>query len=158
MTEPILKLDLKPEEPEPPKRGGALRWTLLGIALAALFAGVAMAVLVALPHREGRVFLSDKGRPYWSSDRNAGGQVKTGWKGALRRTGPEPELTPHDLRHTWATWHYALNKDFLALKTAGGWSSVTTVERYAHLAPGGQREAIQIFLGLSCDQGVTEAA
>jgi hypothetical protein len=49
MTEPILKLDLKPEEPEPPKRGGALRWTLLGIALAALFAGVAMAVLVALP-------------------------------------------------------------------------------------------------------------
>jgi len=117
-----------------------------------------VAVLVALPHREGRVFLSDKGRPYWSSDRNAGGQVKTGWKGALRRTGPEPELTPHDLRHTWATWHYALNKDFLALKTAGGWSSVTTVERYAHLAPGGQREAIQIFLGLSCDQGVTEAA
>ena len=49
MTEPILKLDLKPEEPEPPKRGSALRWTLLGIALAALFAGVVMAMLVALP-------------------------------------------------------------------------------------------------------------
>ena len=61
MTEPILKLDLKPEEPKPPKGGGVLRWTLLGIALAALFAGVVMAMLVALP------------RPHTKADRLARG-------------------------------------------------------------------------------------
>jgi integrase len=31
-----------------------------------------------------------------------------------------PELTPHDLRHTWASWHYALNRDLLLLKVEGG--------------------------------------
>jgi hypothetical protein len=40
----------------------------------------------------------------------------------------DPELTPHDLRHTWASWHYALNRDLLALKIEGGWSSVALVE------------------------------
>jgi hypothetical protein len=49
MTEPILKLDSQPEEPEPPKLNGAVRWLVLGAALAALFAGVVMAMLFALP-------------------------------------------------------------------------------------------------------------
>ena len=40
---------------------------------------------------------------------NAGGQIKTAWKGAIRRSGLDPELTPHDLRHTWASWHHAMN-------------------------------------------------
>jgi hypothetical protein len=31
--------------------------------------------------------------------------------------------------------HYAVHRDVLALKLAGGWSSVSLVERYAHLSP-----------------------
>ena len=62
----------------------------------------------------------------------------------------DPELTPHDLRHTWASWHYALNRDLLALKIEGGWSSVALVERYAHLLPAVQEPAIRQFLGWHC--------
>ena len=45
MTEPTPKL-----EPEPPKSRGVVRWLALGVALAALFAGVVLAMLHALPH------------------------------------------------------------------------------------------------------------
>ena len=103
--------------------------------------------LANLTHREGPVFLSDRRRPYADRRSTYGGQIKKGWYGALRRTGLDPELTPHDLRHTWASWHYALNRDLLALKQEGGWSSVALVERYAHLLPAGQEAAIREFLG-----------
>ena len=99
------------------------------------------------PENGRRVFLTNSGTEYYDSDRQRGGQIRTAWYGALRRAGLDPELTPHDLRHTWATWHYALHKDLLALKEAGGWSSVALVERYAHLMPAGQEEAIRRFLG-----------
>ena len=76
-----------------------------------------------------------------------GGQIKKGWRGAIRRAHLDPELTPHDLRHTWASWHYAVHRDLLALKFEGGWSSVGLVERYAHLLPKGHEVLIQLFLG-----------
>ena len=75
-----------------------------------------------------------------------GGQTKTAWRGALRRAGLNPELTPHDLRHTWATWHYALHKDLLKLKHDGGWAGVRQVERYAHVMPAGYENEIRAFL------------
>ncbi len=106
-----------------------------------------VAALANLPHREGPVFISDKGRPYADRRGSYGGQIKKGWKGAIGRAGLDPELTPHDLRHTWASWHYALQRDLLALKIEGGWSSVALVERYAHLLPAGQEATIREFLG-----------
>jgi integrase len=104
-----------------------------------------VAALANLVHREGPVFLSDKGRPYADRRGAYGGQVKSAWRGAIRRAGLDPELTPHDLRHTWASWHYAVHRDLLALKIEGGWSSVLLVERYAHLLPAGQQAAIAGF-------------
>jgi hypothetical protein len=65
----------------------------------------------------------------------------------LRRAGLDPALTPPDLRHTRTSWHYALKCDLLALKQEGGWSSVTLVERHAHLLPAGYDAAIRRFLG-----------
>ena len=50
MTEPILKLDGQPEPEPPPNHSRSIvRWLVLGIALAALFAGVTTAMLLALP-------------------------------------------------------------------------------------------------------------
>ena len=49
-----------------------------------------------------------------------------------RRAGVE-NFTPHDCRHTWATWHYAANRDLLTLMQLGGWKSLAMVERYAHV-------------------------
>jgi integrase len=104
--------------------------------------------LAKLQHREGRVFRHRNGQPYSGRERGYGGQIKTAWRSAVQRSGLDHELTPHDLRHSFASWHYALNRDLLALKEAGGWSSVTLVERYAHLLPGGHEAEIQGWLGL----------
>ncbi len=121
---------------EPPKAGKRRNAALPPCVVAAL---------ANLPHREGPVFLSDKGRPYADRRGAYGGQIKKGWYGAIRRAGLDPELSPHDLRHTWASWYYALNRDLLALKIEGGWSSVALVERYAHLLPAAN-DAIRSFL------------
>lgn len=129
----------------------------------------AVAALAALPLRTGRVFRRDDGEPYKITE-GKGGVVKTAWATAAGRAGLpgrwserpnrsgmpggpprrvfHPEHSPHDLRHTWASWHYALHKDLLLLKEEGGWSSVAMVERYAHLMPSGQEAAIREFWGL----------
>lgn len=40
----------------------------------------------------------------------------------------------HLLRHTWATWAYAVTRDLTFLMQQGGWRSPTMVLRYAHAA------------------------
>jgi integrase len=104
-----------------------------------------IAALANLPHRVGSVFRRPDGQPYADRRGAYGGQVKRAWHGAIRRAGLDPALTPHDLRHTWASWKYALDRDLLRLKIEGGWSSVLLVERYAHLLPAGQQMAIEGF-------------
>jgi len=131
-------------------RGGrAIFWqTKSGRRLNADLPPRIVATLSAMKRLAPAVFTTHRGRPYKDRGRvGGGGQIKRAWAGALSRAGLDPELTPHDLRHTWATWHYALHKDLLLLKEAGGWSSVTLVERYAHLAPAGHETSIRRFLG-----------
>lgn len=101
-----------------------------------------VAALARLPHRTGEIFRTQRGEPYESKERQEGGQIKRAWQAALRRAGLEG-FTPHDLRHTWATWHYAMHRDLLRLKVEGGWSSIELVERYAHLMPGERQAEIE---------------
>jgi integrase len=84
-----------------------------------------------LLHREGAVFRTPAGRPYAEKERG-GGQIKTAFKGACRRAGIR-DFSPHDCRHTWASWHYAANRDLIALMKLGGWKSERMVLRYAHV-------------------------
>ncbi|MFF0947899.1 tyrosine-type recombinase/integrase [Rhizobium leguminosarum] len=89
--------------------------------------------LANLKHREGAVFRRPDGQPYErKEDDEGGGQIKTAFKGACRRAGIT-DFTPHDCRHTWATWHYAANRDLLALQKLGGWKTEKMVLRYAHV-------------------------
>ncbi len=104
----------------------------------------AVAALANLPHRTGAVFRSDLGGVRWNGkvkpvgpgygDRGGkgGGQIKTAWNAMLKRAGIS-DFTPHDCRHTWATWHYAANRDITALMELGGWKSPAMVIRYAHV-------------------------
>jgi integrase len=124
----------------------------------------AIVSMAGLPQRNGTVFRKPDGRPYATSrERGYGGQIKTGWNSALRRWAypnvPQgtSRFTPHDLRHSWASWHYALYRDPLALKAEGGWSSLALVERYAHLLPSGQEAAIREFWGLTIEAGERRA-
>jgi integrase len=67
------------------------------------------------------------------------------------------DFTPHDCRHTWATWHYAANRDMLGLMRLGGWKSHEMVARYAHVNPDDLAPSIQGFWGESGEAPATKA-
>lgn len=72
-----------------------------------------------------------------------GGQVRTAFATAVTTAGLDvAQITPHVCRHTWATWHYAVNRDTLKLKSEGGWKS-NEYQRYVKAAPAGLAESIE---------------
>lgn len=120
--------------------------------------------LANLDRKEGAVFRRDDGEAYADKGRIEGGQIKTAFRTACRRAGLgtwlpataflapaartfDPDTTPHDLRHTWASWFYALTKDPLLLKVEGGWATLAQVERYAHLMPAKFIQDIRVVWG-----------
>jgi integrase len=138
----------------------------------------AVAVLAAMPHRDGAVFRRDDGEPYQRKP-GGGGVIRTAWASAClraglpsialpekqrRRRGPlsraRPIHTPHDARASWASWHYVLHRDLLRLRDEGGWASTAEVETYAHVLPDGLGEAVRAFWGLPAAPGtrLTQAA
>jgi integrase len=96
----------------------------------------AVAALANLTGRTGEVFRKPDGLPYSrprsADDTSAGTRIKTAFRAACRRAGIA-DFHPHDCRHTWATWHYAANRDLLGLMKLGGWKSERMVMRYAHV-------------------------
>jgi integrase len=127
----------------------------------------AFEALANLPgDRTGRVFRRPDGRAY-SPKADGGGQIKTAWRAACGRAGPplavqvgirklktgkekpiwRPTATPHDLRHTWATWLYAECRDVRVLMELGGWRTVAMVARYAHVNPDHLAPAIGLLPG-----------
>lgn len=121
----------------------------------------AVAELANLPwDREGFVFRRPAGKikttgrvwlPYESRRGEGGGQVSTGWTGMLRRAGIE-NFTPHDCRHTWATWHYIANRDIHMLMTLGGWKSPDMVFRYTHINTAHLAPSQALLWGINGDQ------
>lgn len=130
---------------------------------------VVVQILEQLPHRKGLVFRSSHRRSktggYHDSGRTSGGQFKRGWAGACRRAGftgryrrwtPKgelsakeqfvPNVTPHVMRHTWATWNYCLHRDPILLREMGGWKTLKMVEHYSKLMPAVYVEEIKSFM------------
>ncbi|MFT8951751.1 MAG: tyrosine-type recombinase/integrase [Gluconobacter sp.] len=130
----------------------------------------AVLVLREIPHRSGRVFRppATRRRPdpegYLDTGRTSGGQIKRAWATACRNADLPghwrewkdchgtlkkewvSDVTPHHLRHTWATWQYCLHGDLLRLQRDGGWSNVTMVTRYAKKMPDAYREGVDNWL------------
>jgi integrase len=80
---------------------------------------------VELEERHGKLF-------GWAARKAVYGPLKR----ACKKAGVE-YLPPHQQgRHTYATWMrtYA-GLDLIGLKEAGGWESLSSVERYAHVVP-----------------------
>lgn len=86
----------------------------------------------------GRIFLTPKGKPYVLTDDSGdhrGGQIKGAFDKARDAAGLGPDVVPHTLRHTWATWFYAATKDFGGLLDKGGWQKSDMAQRYRKIAP-----------------------
>lgn len=112
-----------------------------------------VAALANLPHREGHVFRppakrGKQAKHYADTHGLYGGQIASAWRGACKRAGIA-DATPHTLRHTWASWHYAMHRDLMKLKSDGDWSTVTQTERYTKLVPATMASEIRKFLGLT---------
>lgn len=82
----------------------------------------------------GAVFRTPKGQAYKIRE-NGGGQIETAFATARDAAGLGPDVTPHVLRHTWATWYWAQTKDLLALMSHGGWKKSDVAMEYTKLAP-----------------------
>jgi len=122
------------------------RRTKSGVDRRVLLPPAVVVALANLEHREGPVFRTRatkrmrKLKLVPPAFRSASGQMKTGWAGAMRRAGlvddaGEPLMSPHSLRHSWASWFYATTRDSMWLMREGGWHSHDMVERYTHLLP-----------------------
>jgi integrase len=109
-----------------------------------------VAALANLEGRDGEVFRRPDGGPYSRSrnagDTSAGTRIKKAFAGACKRAGIT-NFHPHDCRHTWATWHYAENRDLGGLMRLGGWKSERMVMRYAHVNVGELQHTIDKLPG-----------
>lgn len=99
----------------------------------------ALSVLPTIGH-DGPVFRRFDGKEF-KERKGRGGQIRNPFAYAVEQAGLSSEVTPHVCRHTWATWHYAVNKDPLLLKREGGWLS-NEYQRYVKAAPPGLSDAI----------------
>lgn len=96
--------------------------------------------LANLVHRDGAVFRTQHGQPY-ARRRMGGGQVATAWRGACRRAGLEG-ITPHTLRHTFASWLVMAGTPLRTVADLLGHKSLSMVMRYAHLSDDHRREHV----------------
>lgn len=102
--------------------------------------------MIALPRRAqalleagglpeaGPLCRTPKGQAYIMRE-NGGGQISGAFRKACDRAGLGPDVTPHVLRHTWATWYYAQTRDFGGLMDRGGWRKADMANRYRKIAP-----------------------
>jgi site-specific recombinase XerD len=57
------------------------------------------------------------------------------------------EVTPHTLRHTFASKLAMVGVDPRTIQELGGWRSLEMVERYTHLSPTHKAEAVERIAG-----------
>lgn len=101
----------------------------------------------SLPERQGRseyVWQNGRGHP-WSAD--ARGAFSGPRQRMIKRCelAGIPPISPHDCRHSWASWTYAMTRDTLSLMVSGGWGSLGLVQRYTHLGTDDLAEQVKLF-------------
>ena len=92
-------------------------------------------ILEARPPAGGALLRRPDGGAY-STGRGAT-PISNAFNRARDKAGLGRDVTPHILRHTWATWYYAQTRDFAGLLDLGGWRVADMAMRYRKAAPEG---------------------
>ena len=71
-------------------------------------------------------------------------EIKTAFDAACRRA-KLTDVTPHVLRHTFASRLVMNGADLRTVQELGGWKSMSMVERYAHLSDQHKAEAVELI-------------
>lgn len=61
----------------------------------------------------------------------------------LKKAGIDKHLTPHGLRHTFATLLYSATNDLLLVQRAPGHRDISTSQIYTHLVDGRLEKALE---------------
>lgn len=69
--------------------------------------------------------------------------IRTAFENARIRAGLGKDVTPHVLRHTFASRLVMAGVDLRTVQELGGWSSLAMVQRYAHLSLSHKAEAVE---------------
>jgi len=104
--------------------------------------------LAALGELKGRVpgpqvFMTRgrrKGGP-WKPYRS----FRTAFETARRNAKLSDDVTPHTLRHTFASRLVMRGADLRTVQELGGWKSLNMVQRYAHLSQEHKRKAVELL-------------
>lgn len=75
------------------------------------------------------------------------GSIRTGFEAAVKRAGlgsedPRKKVTPHTLRHTWATWAAQSGVPMEQIAAVLGDTLQTVIKNYIHWAPDYLRDAV----------------
>ena len=62
---------------------------------------------------------------------------------ALNQGAGLTDVTPHTLRHTFASRLAMAGVDLRTIQELGGWAELEMLERYAHLSPSHKAEAVE---------------
>jgi integrase len=90
------------------------------------------------PSESEFVFLSQRGTPFRS--------IRTAFTTACRHANL-PAVSPHVLRHTFASRLAMAGVDIRTIQELGGWKEIKMIERYAHLSQQHKVEAIEKISG-----------
>ena len=94
---------------------------------------VVVAALSRLPRLSEFVFAKPNGKPY---------HAIRGFRAACQRA-ELTRVTPHTLRHTFATRLVENGVDLRTVQELGGWATLSLIQRYAHVSPTRKAEAVE---------------
>jgi len=97
-------------------------------------------------HGLPNVFASQRGSPKFNNLRYEPlKSFRTSFETACRRAKLSADVTPHVLRHTFASRLVMRGADLRTVQELGGWKSLTMVQRYSHLSAAHKQQAIELL-------------
>lgn len=83
----------------------------------------AVAMLASLPgpKSRGRVFKGANGKDWNRDITRSGARLNRAFQAIVRNAGIDRKVSLHVIRHSWASWHYALHKNLKKLAADGAW-------------------------------------